>query len=202
MPHQVKQLSLFVLGPPCFVGDLPAFPGRVEAIGQPSAGHANIGFGVLLPLAIGLIVVVGGCLAVAARSPNLRPLALALACGVCYGVAAFAVKLVTSECGSGPARVFTNWPIYVLAVVGPAGFVLNQDGFQQSRSLAPVQAIITSADPVISVALGALWLGARLRGSPAEIVGEVVSLLLMTAGIVTIARDAPSGQKAQSSSAA
>jgi hypothetical protein len=90
------------------------------AIGQPSAGHADVGFAVLVPLAIGLVVVVGGCLVVAARRPNLRPLAIALACGVNYGVAAFAVKLVTSEFGSGPARVFTNWPIYVLAVAGPA----------------------------------------------------------------------------------
>ena len=120
------------------------------------------------------------------------------------GVAAFAVKLVTSEFGSGPACVFTNWPVYVLAVVGPVGFVLNQDGIQQSRLLGqPVQAIITTSRfPVISIALGVLWHGARLRGSPAEIVGEVVSLLLMTAGIVTIAHDAPSGQKAQSSSGA
>jgi hypothetical protein len=36
----------------------------------------------MLPvLAIGLIVVIGGCLAVASRNRNLRPLALALACG-------------------------------------------------------------------------------------------------------------------------
>jgi hypothetical protein len=165
------------------------------AVGQPSAGHTDVGFAVLLPLAIGLVVVVGGCLAVAARSPALRPLALALACGVCYGTAAFSVKLVTSEFGSGPAHVFTNWPIYVLAVVGPAGFILNQDAFQQGRILAPVQAILTTADPVISITLGVLWLGARLRSSPAEITGEVVSLLLMAAGIITIAHYAPAGQK-------
>jgi hypothetical protein len=172
------------------------------AIGRPSAGHPAVGFAILLPLAIGLVVVVGGCLVAAARSANLRPLALALACGVCYGVAAFTVKLVTSEFGSGPAHVFTNWPIYVLAVVGPAGFILNQDAFQQGRVLAPVQAILTTADPVISIALGILWLGARLRGRPVEIVGEVVSLLLMTAGIVTVARFAHSGRKVQSSSGA
>jgi hypothetical protein len=127
----------------------------------------------------------------ARRNPDLRPLALALACGVCYGVAAFAIKLVTSEFGSGPASVFTNWPVYVLAVTGPAGFILNQDAFQQGRFLAPVQAIITTADPVISIGLSILWLGARLRGGPAAIVGEVVSLLLMTAGIVITARRAP-----------
>ena len=96
----------------------------------------------------------------AARSRNLRPLALALACGVNYGVAAFAVKLLTAEFGGGLSEVFTNWPIYVFAVVGPAGFVLIQDAFQQGRFLAPVQAIITSADPVISIALGILWLPA------------------------------------------
>jgi hypothetical protein len=164
-------------------------------IGQPSAGHTNVGWGVLIPLAVGLIVAVGGCVTVAARSQNLRPLSLALACGLCYGVSAFTVKLVTSEASAGAAHVFTNWPIYVLAVVGPAGFVLNQDAFQQGRFLAPVQAILTTTDPVISIGLGVLWLGVVLRSSPAAIAGTVASLLLMTAGIVTIARYAPSGQK-------
>ena len=161
------------------------------AVGQPSAGQANVGFSVLVPLVIGLVVVVGGCLVVAARNQNLQPLALALACGVNYGVAAFAVKLVTSEFGGGASHVFTNWPIYVLAVVGPAGFILNQDAFQQGRFLAPVQAIITTADPVISIGLGVLWLGVVLRGGPAYVFGEVASLLLMTAGIVITARHSP-----------
>jgi hypothetical protein len=128
---------------------------------------------------------------VAARKHDLRPLALALACGVNYGVAAFAVKLVTSEFGAGPARVFTNWPIYVLAVVGPAGYILNQDAFQQGRFLSPVQAIITTADPVISIGLGVLWLGVQLRNGPADVAGETVSLLLMVTGIVITARYAP-----------
>ena len=74
---------------------------------------------------IGLVVVVGGCLLVAERKPDLRPLALALACGVNYGVAAFSIKLVTTEFGGGPAHVFTNWPIYIFAVVGPLGFIFK-----------------------------------------------------------------------------
>jgi hypothetical protein len=136
-------------------------------------------------------VVVGGCLAVAARNRSLRPLALALACGVSYGVAAFSVKLLTAEWGGGLSEVLTNWPVYVFAVAGPAGFVLNQDAFQQGRFLAPVQAVITSADPVISIVLGTLWLNVRLRSSPADIAGVVVSLLLMITGIVLTANDAP-----------
>jgi hypothetical protein len=171
------------------------------AIGQPTAGHADVGFSVLLPLAVGLVVLVGGCLAVAARNENLRPLALALGCGICYGVAAFSVKLVTTEFGGGPARVFTNWPIYVLAITGPVGFILNQDAFQQGRFLAPVQAILTTTDPVISIALSILWLGSRLQSSPAAITGVVLSLLLMTAGIIITARQAPQAPKTQTSAA-
>ena len=162
-------------------------------IGQPSDGHpdVSVSVGVLVPLAVGLVVITGGCLAVANRNRNLRPLALALACGVSYGVAAFAVKLVTSEFGGGPGQVFTHWPIYLVAVVGPAGYILNQDAFQQGRFLAPVQAIITTADPVISIGLGVVWLGVRLHSGPADVFGEVASLMLMVAGIVLTARHAP-----------
>jgi hypothetical protein len=160
-------------------------------IGRPSAGRTDAGFGILLPLVIGVAVLLGGCLSVARRSPGLRPLALALGCGICYGVAAFAVKLLTSEFGHGPAHVFTSWPIYVLAVLGPAGFILNQNALQQGRFLAPVQAIISAADPVISVALGIGWLDVRLRSSPAAVLGEVLALLLMAAGIVITAHHAP-----------
>ena len=164
------------------------------AVGQPSSGGTQVGWAHLVPLAAGLVVVLGGCLAVASRNRTLRPLALALACGVSYGVAAFTIKILTSEFGGGAAQVFTNWPIYVFAVVGPAGFILNQDAFQQGAFLAPVQAIITAADPVVSIALGIGLLGVRLRGGPANIAGEVASLLLMTAGIVLTAYQAPSGR--------
>ena len=169
------------------------------AIGQPSGGRTQVSFQILPPLAIGIVVVAGGCLAVAARNRNLRPLALALACGVNYGVAAFLIKLLTSEFGGGPGQAFTNWPIYVFAVVGPAGYILNQNAFQQGTLLAPVQAIISAADPVISIALGIAWLAVRLRGSPADIAGEVVSLLLLTGGIFMTAYHVPSDLPARPS---
>jgi hypothetical protein len=161
------------------------------AVGRPSAGTTNAALSVLPPLVIGLAVIVGGCLAVGARSPNLQPLAMALACGVNYGVAAFAVKLVTSEFGGGAARVFTDWPIYVLAVAGPLGYLFNQYALQEGKSLAPVQSIITSADPIISIVLGILWLNVVLRDSPAAIFGAVASLVLMVAGIVVTAHNSP-----------
>ena len=170
------------------------------AIGQPTPGHTQARLDMLAPLAIGYVVVVGACLVVANRSRDLQPLALALGCGVSYGVAAFVIKLLTSEFGGGLAVIFTNWPIYVFAVVGPAGFILNQNALQQGTLLAPVQAIISVADPVISIALGVAWLDVRLRSSPGAIAGEIISFLLLTFGIVMTSRahvaDPPAQQEA------
>jgi hypothetical protein len=158
------------------------------AIGQPTPGHTQARLDILAPLAIGWVVVVGACLVIANKNENVRPLALATGCGVSYGVAAFVIKLVTSEFGNGLAGLFTTWPIYVFAVVGPAGFILNQNALQQGTFLAPVQAIISVADPVISIALGIAWLDVRLRSSPAAITGEVISFLLLTIGIILTSR--------------
>jgi hypothetical protein len=165
------------------------------AIGQPSGGRTQVGFGIMPLLGVGYVAVVGGCLIVAARNRTLRPLALALGCGISYGVSAFLIKVVTAEFGGGAAGVFTNWPIYFFAVVGPAGFILNQDAFQQGTFLSPVQAIITAADPVLSIGLGIVFLDVRLRGGPANVAAEILALLVMTVGIVLTARGArPAGQ--------
>jgi drug/metabolite transporter (DMT)-like permease len=161
------------------------------AIARPSAGRTSVGFIVILPLAIGLVAAVTGCLVLSRRSDNLRPLALALACGICYGVAAFLVKLVVSDLSGGLTGLLTDWPIYALAIVGPLGFLLNENAFQSGTLIAPALAIITACDPIISVALGWLWLNERLSSTPAGIAGEVITLILMTTGIVVVAHRAP-----------
>jgi drug/metabolite transporter (DMT)-like permease len=160
-------------------------------IANPSPGTSRVSFLVVLPLAAGLTGGVMGCLAVAKRSKDLRPLALALACGICYGVSAFLVKLVVSDLSSGLHAMLTDWPIYALVLVGPAGFILNEDAYQQGTLIAPVLAIITACDPVISIALGAVFLNEKLSGSLAGRIGEVISLIVMITGIVVIAHRAP-----------
>jgi drug/metabolite transporter (DMT)-like permease len=161
------------------------------AIARPSAGRTSVGFIVILPLGIGLVVAVSACLVLSRRSANLQPLALALACGICYGVAAFLVKLVVSDLNHGLAGLLTDWPIYALAIVGPLGFLLNENAFQSGTLIAPALAIITACDPIISVALGWLWLNEKLSSSPAGIAGEIITLILMTTGIVVVAHRAP-----------
>jgi drug/metabolite transporter (DMT)-like permease len=159
-------------------------------IARPSGGKATVSLDVVMPLAVGLALAVAGCLIVARRNQNLRPLALALACGINYGVAAFLIKIVTSQ-GGGLVHLLTNWPIYALAVVGPVGFVLNQNAFQQGTLLAPVLSIITACDPLVSIALASLWLDEKLNGTPAGIAGEMIALGLMIVGIVVMAHHSP-----------
>jgi drug/metabolite transporter (DMT)-like permease len=165
--------------------------GTFLVIARPSTGASSVGFLVVLPLGAGLTAAVIGCLAVANRSENLRPLALALACGINYGVAAFLVKLVVSDLSGGLPALLTDWPIYALAVVGPLGFLLNENAFQQGTLIAPVLSIITVCDPLVSIALAYFWLGEKLSSSPAAVFGEVASLAVMIAGIVVVAHRAP-----------
>jgi drug/metabolite transporter (DMT)-like permease len=161
------------------------------AIARPSNGQASVGFAVVLPLAVGLAAGVAGCLAVARRHEKLRPLALALACGINYGVAAFLVKLVVSDVNGGLSGILADWPVYALAVVGPLGFLLNENAFQQGTLISPVLAIITVCDPLISVALAYFWLNETLSSTPAGIAGEVTALVVMSAGVFVVAHRAP-----------
>lgn len=160
-------------------------------VAQPSNGQSHVSFYVVLPLAAGLAAAVFACLAVAARSARLRPLALALACGINYGVAAFLVKLVVSDVSGGLPALLTDWPIYALAIVGPLGFLLNENAFQQGTLIAPVLSIITACDPVISIVLASLWLNEKLSSTPAGVAGEVAALIVMITGIVVVAQRAP-----------
>jgi hypothetical protein len=160
-------------------------------IASPANGSAAVGFYVVLPLGAGLAAAIVGCIAIANRSGTLRPLALALACGISYGVAAFLVKLVVADVSGGLPALLADWPIYALAVVGPLGFLLNENAFQHGSMIAPVLAIITVCDPVISVALAALWLNEGLSNTPAGVVGEVIGLLLMVIGVTVVAYRAP-----------
>ncbi len=158
---------------------------------HPSSGASSVGFHVVLPLAAGLAVGVAGCLLLARRNEDIRPIAVALACGISYGVGAFLVKLVVSAAAGGLAAVLTDWPIYALAIVGPLGFLLNENAFQQGTLIAPVMAVITATDPLISIGLAYVWLNERTTSTAPGITGEVVSLAIMVAGIIVIAHRAP-----------
>ncbi|MBO0813734.1 MAG: DMT family transporter [Actinobacteria bacterium] len=162
------------------------------AVAQPTGGTETVSLPAVIPLAAGLAAVLAGCLAVArAGSRATRALALALACGVCYGVNAFLLKLVTFSLAQGFSEPLQQWPLYVLIIVGPVGFLFNQEAFQIGRLVSPALAVITTTTALVSIGIGYLWLDESFASGPADVVTEVASLIVMTAGIALLAYRAP-----------
>jgi drug/metabolite transporter (DMT)-like permease len=142
----------------------------------------------LVPLAIVLGVIVLGCLAGAARfSGAIHVAALAAATGVLYGITAGLMKVVTGQFrANGFIELFEHPLLYVVCAVGPMGFLLSQNTFQQGTLIAPALAIITIVDPLVGVAIGVSWLGERVNTSPAVLAGEVISAVVLIGSVVLL----------------
>lgn len=180
--------TVMLAGCACCAGGLALF----LAVARPGGGRETVTLAAVLPLAVALAVVLAGCLVAASRgSRRLRPLALALACGVTYGVTAFLLKLVTHSLSEGFSQPLRQWPLYAVLIVGPVGFLLNQSAFQADILLAPVLAIITTADPLVSIGIAHLWLNESFASAPADIAAEVIGLVVMAGGIIALAHRAP-----------
>ena len=161
-------------------------------IARPHGGHNTVSFTTFLPLALVLAAVVAGCLVAAQLGPRqVRPLWLALACGIDFGVNAFLLKLVPDTLSAGFSDPLRQWPLYAIVITAPTSFLLNQGAFQAGRLISPVLAIITTADPLVSVAIAYAWLGETITTTPPALAGEAISLIVMAAGIYALARRAP-----------
>ena len=178
---------LVVLGSLGCVAGLSAF--LVLARPNGAARHLAHNGWALLPLAIALGVIVFGCLVVAARfSGAVHVAALAAATGVLYGLTAGLMKVVTEEFRAGGfVELFGHPILYVVCAVGPMGFLLSQNTFQQGTLIAPALAIITIVDPLVGVAIGVSWLGERVDSSPAVLAGEMIAVVVLICNVALLA---------------
>ena len=104
---------------------------------------------------------------------------------------AFLLKLVPDTLLQGFGDPFRQWPLYLLVIVGPLGFLLNQSALQAGQLVAPVLAVITAVDPLVSVGIAHAWLHETIAAAPLDLAAESVSLAVMTAGIIALAHRAP-----------
>ncbi|UKD56284.1 MULTISPECIES: DMT family transporter [Amycolatopsis] len=155
-------------------------------IARPSGnGETLVSGGDLLPLGIALAALTLVSLVVAAstNSGSWRVLGLAVATGVLYGLTAGLMKVVAGQFRVGIDEPFRHWTLYLVCVVGPLGFLLSQNTFQQGRFLTPALAVITALDPLVGVAIGLSWMGESADGRPLALFGEALAGLVIVVGI-------------------
>lgn len=170
------------------------------AVARPHGGSGTAAPGAALPLAAGLAAVLAGCLAAARWGPRtVRPLWLALACGADFGVNALLLKIVPGTLAAGFADPMRQWPVYLMVIVTPVGFLLNQNAFQAGTMIAPVLAVITAADPLVSMAAGAAFLHEKIATAPLALAAEALSLAITIGGIIALAQRAPQAARAPDS---
>jgi hypothetical protein len=161
-------------------------------LARPSGGIEWLSFGQALPLAAGLTALLAILLAVAVRGGTARTFALAGGAGVLYGVTAGTAKLALGLVQNiGISALLRSWPLYALVVLGPAGFLLNQNAYQSDRSMAPALAVITVTDPLVGIGVGVLWLDEHLQPGVGPVIGQVLALAALAVGVWLVSHGAP-----------
>jgi drug/metabolite transporter (DMT)-like permease len=85
-----------------------------------------------------------------------------------------------------------HWQPYVLVVFGVGGMVLGQSAFQ-AGALDVSLPTMSVADPVVSILIGALVFEETISDATASVFLEVVGLIVMSVGIVLLARGEVAG---------
>jgi hypothetical protein len=171
----------------CVVG-LAAFLVLAQPTGGSDhlVGSAPVGW---LSAAFGVVAVGGLLMSITLKGP-IRVLGLALATGVFYGVTAGLMKVVAGQLRLGIAEPFEHWTLYAVCVIGPIGFLLSQNTFQQGKMVAPALAVITTVDPLVGVAIGVAWLGESASHDALALIGELAAALVIVVGIIVLSRRA------------
>jgi hypothetical protein len=145
---------------------------------------------------LGVLAAFGGAAAgmtLAARwgPPRRRAAFYATAAAIVWALVATFIKTATETLTeTGVAAVFTDWPVYALALGGIAGIILVQAALHVGP-LSVSQPLLVILDPAASILLSVLLFRERYTGGPAAIAGAAVGFLVMCVGVVALTRTAP-----------
>jgi drug/metabolite transporter (DMT)-like permease len=139
-----------------------------------------------------LVTIAGGAsmavLAVGARGDGRwRPVLLASAGGIGFGVTSALMKECTAAAGHGPASVLASWALYGVLLVGAAAITLTQVAYR-SGPLASSLPAMTIGDPAAAVLIGVLAFHEQVNNAPVAVASQVVAFGLMGVGTWQLAR--------------
>lgn len=143
-----------------------------------------------IAVAAGCLVLVGGCVAIAARLADWRrAITLAVAVGVMFGMVAVLTKIETHiATEAGAVRLLTSPVTYALIVFGVGATLLQQSAFHAGSLKASVPAMLV-LEPVVAVLLGQVVLGEHLMVDTTKAVVLGIAVAAMTAATIALGRD-------------
>jgi drug/metabolite transporter (DMT)-like permease len=140
--------------------------------------------------AVGILVTgtVIGLLVLRARrcAGGARAAYFGIAAGATFGLTAALMKAMTARFERGFALGFGGWQLYLMIACGAAAMYLLQCALQAGR-LAVSQPGLTITDPVVAGVWGVALFGEAIRSGP-FVIGEIVGLAALLAGMVALAR--------------
>jgi drug/metabolite transporter (DMT)-like permease len=153
---------------------------------RPEPGHAHVHLSSWILLLIATLGPVALMVVGAIRLPTAKPVLLATAAGVLYGLTAALTKVTAHQLGISVGRVVTSWEVYLLVAVGVLGMVLTQSAFQAGPLKASLPAL-TVADPMVSALIGITIFHEHIDQDPFRIAVELVGAALMIGGVIALA---------------
>jgi drug/metabolite transporter (DMT)-like permease len=152
-------------------------------VAQPDRGSADAAPKVWVMLVVTVLAVVGVLIFAAQHSKGShRAGLLAAAAGTLYGLTAALTKACGHLLDQGIKHLATSWKPYALMTGGISGTVIDQSAYQ-AGPLNWSLPILTVADPVVSIAIGAFVFGEGIEIDGFAPVIEAIALAVMTIGV-------------------
>jgi hypothetical protein len=151
----------------------------------PTGGHWTAAVVACVAVVAALVILTRG------GSPARRAALYGLAGGITWALEATFIKSATNDLAqAGLAGLFTNWPVYAVAVGGAAGVVIEQAALQ-SGPLRVSQPLLVITDPIVSIALSVWLFGEYFVINPAVLAAAAAGFVVMCAGVVVLSLTAP-----------
>jgi hypothetical protein len=159
---------------------------------EPRGGHAGPTSGHWAVAAVAYLAIIGSLIILArSGSPARRAALYGVAGAITWALEATFIKSATNILAqAGLGSLFTQWPVYAVAVGGAAGVVIEQAALQ-SGPLRVSQPLLVIIDPIVSIALSVWLFGESFVISPAALAVAAAGFVVMCAGVVVLSLTAP-----------
>lgn len=131
--------------------------------------------------------------------PGARAALYATASGVMWALVAAFIKVVTDTLAqSGIPGLFTNWPLYALALGSVAGIFLEQAALHVGP-LRASQPFLVIVDPAVSILLSVWLFDESFASDPAVLAAAAAGFAVMSGAVVVLTQTTPATMKSDTS---